>query len=115
MPAVLSCFALAAIASVAGAYRHRLPYPPAVFSILLGLIADAPAVVLDAGSGEGSLARGLQTAGTPYCCPLPSKDTTALVGATSDGAYMLGQAWKLAVDRGLKPRLDNHGASLLPG
>jgi SAM-dependent methyltransferase len=46
-------------ASVAGAYRHRPPYPPAVFSILLGLIADAPAVVLDAGSGEGSLARGL--------------------------------------------------------
>ena len=30
-----------------------------MFSILLGLIGDAPAVVLDAGSGEGSLARRL--------------------------------------------------------
>ena len=31
------------------------------------------------------------------------------------GLVRKGQAWKLAVDRGLKPRLDNHGASLLPG
>lgn len=46
-------------ASVAGAYRHRPPYPSPVFSILLGLMGDGPAVVLDAGSGEGSLARGL--------------------------------------------------------
>ena len=44
---------------VASAYRHRPPYPDAVFDILTGLIADTPRTVLDLGAGEGALARPL--------------------------------------------------------
>ncbi len=44
---------------MAGAYRHRPPYPAATFDVLIGLIADSPSAVLDAGCGEGSVARGL--------------------------------------------------------
>src|ERR1700678_48954 len=46
---------------VATAYRHRPPYPDQVFSILTGLITDAPSTVLDLGAGEGALARPLAT------------------------------------------------------
>jgi trans-aconitate methyltransferase len=46
-------------ASVIAAYPRR-PVPPAeVFTILAGLITDAPRVVLDAGCGTGNIARGL--------------------------------------------------------
>ena len=44
---------------VASAYRHRPPYPDEVFSVLTGLIGDAPRTVLDLGAGEGALARPL--------------------------------------------------------
>lgn len=39
-------------------YRHRPPYPRAVFDILSRLIVE-PRVVLDAGCGTGAIARGL--------------------------------------------------------
>src|SRR3984957_9432427 len=44
---------------VRSAYRHRPPYPDEVFSVLTGLISDAPRTVLDLGAGEGALARPL--------------------------------------------------------
>jgi 2-polyprenyl-3-methyl-5-hydroxy-6-metoxy-1,4-benzoquinol methylase len=44
---------------VAGAYRHRPPYPPEVFDILERIITDRPRRVLDLGAGEGALARPL--------------------------------------------------------
>jgi SAM-dependent methyltransferase len=44
---------------VATAYRHRPPYPGQVFTILTGLITDAPRTVLDLGAGDGALARPL--------------------------------------------------------
>ncbi len=44
---------------VATAYRHRPPYPGAVFDVLTELIADRPSRVLDLGAGEGALARPL--------------------------------------------------------
>jgi SAM-dependent methyltransferase len=45
--------------SVAAAYRHRLPYPPAVFDVLAGLVTDEPRAVLDIGCGTGNIARPL--------------------------------------------------------
>lgn len=45
-------------AEVVALYRHRPPYPAAVFERLRSLIAG-PRVVLDAGCGTGALARGL--------------------------------------------------------
>ena len=44
---------------VARSYRHRLPYPPALFDWLLDLMAPGPRVVLDVGCGRGELARPL--------------------------------------------------------
>jgi ubiquinone/menaquinone biosynthesis C-methylase UbiE len=44
---------------VADAYRHRPPYPPEVFDLLLRIITDRPRTVLDIGAGEGALARPL--------------------------------------------------------
>ena len=44
---------------MAGAYRHRPPYPPEVFDVLGRLITDRPRTVLDIGAGEGALARPL--------------------------------------------------------
>jgi ubiquinone/menaquinone biosynthesis C-methylase UbiE len=46
---------------VAAAYEHRAPYPPQVFDVLVGLITDEPATVLDLGAGEGAIARPLAT------------------------------------------------------
>jgi len=43
---------------VVALYRHRPPYPAAVFDRLRSLIAG-PRVILDAGCGTGALARGL--------------------------------------------------------
>jgi 2-polyprenyl-3-methyl-5-hydroxy-6-metoxy-1,4-benzoquinol methylase len=47
--------------SVAAAYRHRPPYPAAVFDILTRLITAEPQRVLDVGCGTGNLARYLVT------------------------------------------------------
>jgi SAM-dependent methyltransferase len=44
---------------VASAYRHRPTYPPAVFDVLVGLIAGEPRAVLDLGCGTGNVARPL--------------------------------------------------------
>jgi ubiquinone/menaquinone biosynthesis C-methylase UbiE len=44
---------------MAAAYRHRPPYPPAVFGVLAELIVDQPRAVLDVGCGDGALARHL--------------------------------------------------------
>lgn len=43
--------------SVVAAYRYRFPYPDEVFTILVGLISDAPRTVLDVGCGTGAIAR----------------------------------------------------------
>ncbi len=43
---------------VASLYRHRPPYPSAVFDILARLVVE-PRRVLDAGAGTGALARGM--------------------------------------------------------
>lgn len=45
--------------SVVAAYRFRPPYPDEVFTILAGLIRDAPRAALDAGCGDGAVARYL--------------------------------------------------------
>ncbi len=45
--------------SVVAAYRYRPPYPAETFSILAGLITDEPRFVLDAGCGDGAIARHL--------------------------------------------------------
>lgn len=47
---------------VAVAYRHRPPYPDAVFRTLLELIKDRPRRVLELGAGEGAIARHLAPA-----------------------------------------------------
>jgi len=44
---------------VVAAYVHRFPYGQEVYDVLLGLIADSPRTVLDAGCGLGNIARGL--------------------------------------------------------
>ncbi len=43
--------------SVAEAYQFRRSYPPETFTILAGLIGDAPRIVLDIGCGTGNIAR----------------------------------------------------------
>jgi SAM-dependent methyltransferase len=45
--------------SVASAYRFRPPYPEEVYTILAGLIVDAPRVVLELGCGLGEITRRL--------------------------------------------------------
>jgi trans-aconitate methyltransferase len=45
--------------SVVAAYPYRPPYPAEVFDILAGLITDEPRAVLDAGCGDGAIARHL--------------------------------------------------------
>jgi hypothetical protein len=44
---------------VVDAYRHRPPYPPGVFDILLRLVRSESRLILDAGYGTGNLARPL--------------------------------------------------------
>ena len=44
---------------VVDAYRHRLPYPEEVFTLLTSLVLDEPRAVLDVGSGSGDIARPL--------------------------------------------------------
>ncbi len=44
-------------------YHLRLPYPPEVFDILVGLIQGEPRSVLDVGTGTGELARPLAARG----------------------------------------------------
>jgi SAM-dependent methyltransferase len=43
--------------SIADAYRHRAPYPPETFDILLGLMGGKRGCLLDVGCGRGELAR----------------------------------------------------------
>jgi SAM-dependent methyltransferase len=43
---------------VAALYRHRPPYPRAIFRVLERLLVE-PRTILDAGAGTGALARGL--------------------------------------------------------
>jgi SAM-dependent methyltransferase len=45
--------------TVVDRYHLRLPYPPEIFDVLVGLIDDAPRDVLDAGAGTGEIARVL--------------------------------------------------------
>ena len=45
--------------SVVAVYHLRPPYPPAMFDILLELLAGGPSNVLDAGRGTGDIARPL--------------------------------------------------------
>lgn len=45
--------------SVVDAYRHRPPYPDAVFGLLADLIDGEPRTVLDVGCGTGEIARRL--------------------------------------------------------
>lgn len=45
--------------SVVAAYRFRPPYPDEVFRTLAGLITDETRIVLDAGCGDGAVARHL--------------------------------------------------------
>jgi SAM-dependent methyltransferase len=45
--------------SVVDVYHLRLPYPPEVFDILVGLFQSEPRSVLDVGAGTGELARPL--------------------------------------------------------
>jgi len=49
--------------SVVAAYRHRPPYPAAVFDRLLSLIGDGPRTALDVGCGPGSVALPLAARG----------------------------------------------------
>lgn len=45
--------------SVVDAYPTRPPYPPELFTILLGLLGDETPNILDLGCGTGDIARGL--------------------------------------------------------
>ena len=74
---------------VVALYRHRPPYPAAVFDRLRSLIAG-PRVVLDAGCGTGALARGLV-------------EDVARVDAIDPSAAMLAAA--RALPRGHDPRI----------
>ncbi len=47
--------------SVVDAYPLRWPYPPEMFEVLVGLMADPLGIVLDAGTGTGDIARPLAT------------------------------------------------------
>jgi SAM-dependent methyltransferase len=46
-------------ASVVAAYRHRPPYPSALFDLLLDLLPASPRTILDLGCGRGDLGRVL--------------------------------------------------------
>lgn len=45
--------------SVIASYRYRPPFPPEVFTVLSGLVAETPRRVLDLGCGTGFVAREL--------------------------------------------------------
>lgn len=45
--------------TVVAAYHLRLPYPPAIFDVLLNLLPDRNLPVLDLGTGTGEIAREL--------------------------------------------------------
>ncbi len=47
--------------SVASAYRFRPPYPDELYTLLEGLLVDAPRLVLELGCGLGEIARRLAT------------------------------------------------------
>ena len=72
-------------AQVVALYRHRPPYPPAVFDRLRRLIAE-PRVLLDVGCGRGELARGLVEDVTRVDAVDPSAAMVAAGRAASRGA-----------------------------
>ena len=76
-------------AEVVALYRHRPPYPDAVFARLRALIAGSR-TMLDAGCGTGALARGLI-------------DDVARVDAVDPSAAMLAAG--RALPRGADPRI----------
>jgi SAM-dependent methyltransferase len=47
---------------IAAAYQYRYPYPAEAFEVMLSLVQPGPRTVLDLGTGQGELARGLVTA-----------------------------------------------------
>jgi SAM-dependent methyltransferase len=89
--------------SVVAAYPHRLPYPPATFAILAGLITATPRIVLDIGCGTGDVARNL----TPLVERVDAVDISAPMielGRTLPGGddprlrWILGRAEEAALD-----------------
>jgi SAM-dependent methyltransferase len=66
-------------------YRHRPPYPRAVFDLLTELIVE-PRAMLDAGCGPGQLARGLLSATTRVDAVDPSAAMLAAARALPGGA-----------------------------
>lgn len=81
---------------VVALYRHRPPYPRAVFGALASLIVE-PHTVLDAGCGTGALARGLVGAATRVDAVDPSSAMLAAGRALPGGAdprihWQLGRA-----------------------
>lgn len=59
--------------SVADAYPTRPPYPPELFTILLGLLGDETPNILDLGCGTGDIARGL----APYVAQVDAVDPSS--------------------------------------
>lgn len=72
-------------AEVVALYRHRPPYPAAVFDRLRALIAG-PRVLLDAGCGTGALARGLVDSASRIDAVDPSAAMVAAARALPHGA-----------------------------
>jgi SAM-dependent methyltransferase len=90
--------------SVVEAYPYRLPYPPAVFPLLAGLIAAPPRRVLDVGCGPGDIARSL----APLVGSVDAVDVSAAMialGRTLSGGDYPGLRWILgrAEDAALAP------------
>jgi SAM-dependent methyltransferase len=71
--------------SVARAYHHRPPHPPAVADLLLSLLGGAGGPVLDVGAGTGDLARALVPA-----------DTVTRVDAVDMSAPMIAEGRRAA-------------------
>ncbi len=85
-------------ADVASAYRHRVPYPPATFDLLLQLLDPGCRVVLDVGCGEGALARPL----APRVDRVDAVDPSAPMldaGRRAPGGDHLSIRWIQGLDR----------------
>jgi SAM-dependent methyltransferase len=88
---------------VVAAYPHRLPYPPATFAIIAGLLTAGPRTVLDIGCGTGDIARNL----APLVDRVDAVDISApmidlgriLPGGDHRGLrWILGRAEEVALD-----------------
>lgn len=71
--------------SVVSAYRFRPPYPAEVYTILAGLIADAPLLVLELGCGLGEIARRLAAQTDRVDAVEPSQTMLALARTLPGG------------------------------